>query len=84
MGNYNVAMEGVFDTLCNVSKAYFSELSKRAASGEGEDEDVDQFGECLCEAMVAFGLQNLHCVARNSPKVTDYLNQVICAHVYIY
>ncbi|XP_024381271.1 protein HASTY 1 isoform X2 [Physcomitrium patens] len=78
VGNYNVAMEGVFDTLCNVSKAYFSELSKRAASGEGEDEDVDQFGECLCEAMVAFGLQNLHCVARNSPKVTDYLNQMLC------
>lgn len=77
MVNYNVAMEGVLDTLCNASKAYFAELGKRAASGDEVEED-SEFGECLCEAMVALGLQNLHCVARNNPKVTVYLHQVSC------
>ncbi|KAG0582809.1 hypothetical protein KC19_3G087700 [Ceratodon purpureus] len=77
VGNYDIAMEGVFDTLCNASKAYFSELNKRAASGEEMDEESD-FGECLCEAMVALGQQNLHCVARNDSKVTTYLHQMLC------
>jgi exportin-5 len=75
-------MEGVFDTLCDASKAYFSELNKRAASGEEMDEEND-FGECLCEAMVALGQQNLHCVARNDSKVTTYLHQVSCVYTLV-
>ncbi|KAG0594110.1 hypothetical protein M758_UG048700 [Ceratodon purpureus] len=77
VGNYDIVMEGVFDTLCNASKAYFSYLNKRAAFGEEMDEEND-FGECLCEAMVALGQQNLHCVARNDSKVTTYLHQMLC------
>lgn len=75
-------MEAVLDTLCNASEAYFSELKKRAASGDEMDEEND-FGECLCEAMVALGLQNLHCVARNDLKVTIYLHQVSFVYIII-
>lgn len=76
---YDVAMETVFETLCNASKAYFTELHQRASSNlEEEDEGSVEFGECLCEAMVALGSQNLHCVARDESKVTVYLHQVSC------
>jgi exportin-5 len=76
VGDYDIAMETVFGTLCTASEAYFGELDRRARSGEEVDED-SEFGECLCEAMVALGLQNIHCVARSEPKVSVYLHQML-------
>lgn len=82
VGDYDTAMEGVFGTLCNASKAYFTEIDRRAVSGEEVEEDSD-FGECLCEAMVALGLQNLYCIARSDSKVTVYLHQVSCVFIIV-
>lgn len=82
MGDHDIAMGTVFGTLCTASEAYFGELDRRASSGE-EVEEGSEFGECLCEAMVALGLQNIHCVARSESKVSAYLHQVSCGYIAV-
>lgn len=82
VGEYDIAMETVFGTLCTASEAYFGELDRRASARKEVDED-SEFGECLCEAMVALGLQNIHCVARSAPKVSVYLHQVSCSYIAV-
>lgn len=68
---YDCALRHVFEVLSHASRA----IQQGASNGNNENELG--FSECLCEAMVALGSHNLHCLAGCQDHLTLYLEQML-------
>lgn len=69
-------------TLLSYGDNDFIELHRREVYGEEVEEDID-IGECMCEAIVALGLQNLYCIAKL--KCIDQLDRMTtCSEVFVF
>ncbi|CAM6084353.1 unnamed protein product [Calypogeia fissa] len=80
-----LAMMNVFDALAQASEAYLMNIAQwTSALGEAMGNrtsvmngiDVD-YGECLCEAMVALGSHNFQCVADDKVRVDVYIRKML-------
>jgi exportin-5 len=81
-----LAMLNVFDALAQASEAYLMSMAQWTAAlagAMGTDasasvNEIDiEYGECLCEAMVALGLQNFQCIADDKIRADVYIRKML-------
>ncbi|KAL2644482.1 hypothetical protein R1flu_012069 [Riccia fluitans] len=78
-------MVHVFEALSSASEAFLMYIGQQTSATmeafggtKSALEEIDiEYGECLCEAMVAFGSHNLQCILEDETKLGTYLRRML-------
>ncbi|KAL3697671.1 hypothetical protein R1sor_011747 [Riccia sorocarpa] len=82
---FTASMVRVLEVLLSASEAFLIHIGQQASAtmeafggAKSASEEIDvEYGECLCEAMVALGSHNLHCIVEDETKLEAYLTRML-------
>ncbi|BBN01643.1 exportin-5 [Marchantia polymorpha subsp. ruderalis] len=79
---FMAAIVHVFEALSTASEAFLMHIGQQTSEtlsgtkSNVEESDIE-YGECLCEAMVALGSQNLSCIVEDESRLGTYLRRML-------
>ena len=81
VAEYDAAMSNIFQVLMNISQQF---LTRSGAEPSSINESEYEFAACICEAMVALGSSNMHCILADGSTTFDFLKQVSISQHFSY